>query len=90
MPKPHRITTPTELDQAIAGLIAADARLDAVVKRAGKPPHRHRRKEGFEELLSIVVSQQLSVAAADTIFGRVKQKPKPCAPAASPRPNRNT
>ncbi len=54
---------------------------DAVVKRAGKPPHRHRRKEGFEELLSIVVSQQLSVAAADTIFGRVKQKVVPFDPA---------
>ncbi len=51
-------------------------------------PFRGRRDEGFEALVSIVVSQQLSVAAADTIFGRVQQKVVPFAPeqvlAASP------
>jgi DNA-3-methyladenine glycosylase II len=81
MPKPHRITTPSDLDKAIAALMAADKRLHAVIERAGKPPHRHRRKEGFEALLEIIVSQQLSTAAADTIFGRVKQKVVPFDPA---------
>jgi DNA-3-methyladenine glycosylase II len=43
-------------------------------------PFRARREEGFEALISIVVSQQLSVAAADTIFGRVKEKVSPFEP----------
>ena len=81
MPKPHRITTPSDLDHAIAALMAADKRLRAVIERAGKPPHRHRRKEGCAALLEIIVSQQLSTAAADTIFGRVKQKVVPFDPA---------
>ncbi|MBN9531917.1 MAG: DNA-3-methyladenine glycosylase 2 family protein [Alphaproteobacteria bacterium] len=81
MPKPHRITTPTDLDRAIAALMAADERLHAVIERAGKPPHRHRRKDGFEALVEIVVSQQLSTAAADTIFGRLKAVLDPFEPA---------
>jgi DNA-3-methyladenine glycosylase II len=81
MPKPHRITTPTDLDHAIAALIAADKRLHAVIERAGKPPHHHRRKDGFEALVEIVVSQQLSTAAADTIFGRLKAVLDPFEPA---------
>lgn len=81
MPKPHRITTPTDLDRAIAALVAADERLHAVIARAGKPPRRHRRKDGFEALVEIVVSQQLSTAAADTIFGRLKAVLDPFEPA---------
>jgi DNA-3-methyladenine glycosylase II len=80
MPKPHRIASQAHLDEAIAGLLAADKRLHPVVKRVGKLPHRKRRDEGFVALISIVVSQQLSVAAADTIFGRVKNKVTPFTP----------
>jgi DNA-3-methyladenine glycosylase II len=81
MPKPHRIASKAHLDEAVAGLLAADKRLHPVVKRVGPLPHRKRREEGFEALISIVVSQQLSVAAADTIFGRVKDKVVPFDPA---------
>jgi len=81
MPKPHRITSKAHLDDAVAGLLAADKRLHPVAKRVGPMPYRARREEGFEALISIVVSQQLSVAAADTIFGRVKAKVVPFEPA---------
>ncbi len=81
MPKPSRIATKAHLGQAVAHLLAADKRLHPVMKRAGELPFRSRREEGFEALVSIVVSQQLSVAAADTIFGRVKEKVVPFAPA---------
>lgn len=81
MPKPHRIASKAHLDQAVAALLAADSRLHPIVRRVGEIPHRSRRAEGFEALVSIVVSQQLSVAAADTIFGRVKQKVAPFEPA---------
>ena len=80
MPKPHRIASKAHLDDAVAGLLAADKRLHPVAKRVGPLPHRKRREEGFEALISIVVSQQLSVAAADTIFGRVKDKVVPFTP----------
>jgi DNA-3-methyladenine glycosylase II len=82
MPKPHRISSVSQLEQAVAALLAADKRLHPVVKRAGRPPFVPRRKHGFEALVSIVVSQQLSNAAADTIFARVKEKVVPFAPAA--------
>ncbi len=88
MPKPHRIATKAHLDDAIAGLIAADARFHAISHRVGEMAFVPRRRHGFEALVSIVVSQQLSVAAADTIFGRVKAKVAPFGPeeviAASP------
>ncbi len=80
MAKPNRIATRAHLDTGIAHLLAADKRLHPVAKRAGEIPFRSRREEGFEALISIVVSQQLSVAAADTIFARVKAKVAPFAP----------
>jgi DNA-3-methyladenine glycosylase II len=80
MPKPSRIATKANLDDAIAGLIAADPRLSAVAARA-QIPFVPRRQHGFEALVSIVVSQQLSVAAADTIFTRLKQAVNPFTPA---------
>jgi DNA-3-methyladenine glycosylase II len=81
MPKPRRIASAKHIDDAIATLIAADKRFHPMVKRAGKPPFLPRRKHGFEALMDIVVSQQLSIAAADTIFGRVKEKVVPFDPA---------
>jgi DNA-3-methyladenine glycosylase II len=80
MPKPHRIASKKHLDRAVTELLAADKRLHPVAERVGAMPHRSRREEGFEALVSIVVSQQLSVAAADTIFGRVKARVTPFAP----------
>lgn len=82
MAKPHRITSAEQLDDAIKALIAADARLAAVIARLkDKPKFVPRRRHGFESLVEIVVSQQLSVAASDTIFGRVKAKVVPFDPA---------
>ncbi|HWA91499.1 MAG TPA: DNA-3-methyladenine glycosylase [Rhizomicrobium sp.] len=80
MTKPHRIATRKHLDDALSGLLAADKRLRPVARRVGAMPFRNRREEGFEALVSIVVSQQLSVAAADTIFARVKAKVVPFSP----------
>ncbi|HEX3810514.1 MAG TPA: hypothetical protein VHW02_12550 [Rhizomicrobium sp.] len=81
MPKPHRISSQAHLDDAVAALLAADARLAAVLARIERPKFRRRREEGFEALISIIVSQQLSIAAADTIFARVKDKVTPFEPA---------
>jgi len=80
MPKPHRIASAKHLDDAVAALIAADRRLHPIVKRAGKPQFVPRRRHGFEALMSIVTSQQLSTAAGDTIFGRLKEMVVPFDP----------
>jgi DNA-3-methyladenine glycosylase II len=64
------IHTEADLDHAIARLIAADPRFDAVLARSGRPPLR-RRPDGFAGLASIVVSQQLSTASATAIWGRL-------------------
>src|SRR5690348_2300799 len=80
MPKPHRISSAAQQEAAIEALLAADARFHPVLARTGRPPFKPRRKHGFEALVDIVVSQQLSIAAADTIFGRVKEKVSPFTP----------
>lgn len=80
MPKPHRISSAQQLDAAVAALVAGDKRLHPVLKRAGKPKFVPRRRHGFERLMEIIASQQLSIAAADTIFGRLKEKVVPFTP----------
>jgi DNA-3-methyladenine glycosylase II len=65
------IHTDADLDHAIAQLVGADPRFDAVLARAGRPPLR-RRPDGFAGLAGIVVSQQLSTASASAIWGRLK------------------
>jgi len=79
MAKPHRIASRRHLKRALDHL-NGDARLKAVAARAGQIPYRSHRIEGFEALVSIVVNQQLSVAAADTIFGRLKTRLDPFTP----------
>jgi DNA-3-methyladenine glycosylase II len=80
MTKPHRIATRANLSEALAALTAADKRLPSIAKRAGEIPFVARRRHGFEALMSIIVSQQLSVAAADTIFARLKKAVVPFTP----------
>ena len=64
------INTESDLDAGIAALIARDPRWAAVLERAGKPPLR-RRDGGFAGLAQIIVSQQVSVASASAIHGRL-------------------
>jgi len=75
------IHTEADLDHAIARLINADARFAGVLSRAGRPPLR-RRADGFAGLANIVVSQQLSVASARAIWGRLSAALDPLEPAA--------
>jgi DNA-3-methyladenine glycosylase II len=59
-----------DLDAALTALIAADARLQALVEHAGRPGLR-RRPAGFAALCAIVCAQQLSTASAGAIWGRL-------------------
>jgi DNA-3-methyladenine glycosylase II len=64
------IHTESDLDAAIAALIALDPRWKAVMERSGRPPLR-RREGGYAGLAQIIVSQQVSVASAAAIHGRL-------------------
>jgi DNA-3-methyladenine glycosylase II len=64
------IHTESDLDAAIAALVARDPRWAAVAERTGRPPLR-RRAGGFAGLAQIIVSQQVSVASAAAIHGRL-------------------
>ena len=75
---PH-IHTEADLSRALARLIAADPRLSAVLDVAKTVP-LPRRAGGFGGLAAIVCSQQLSVASATAIFGRLEQAFDPLHP----------
>ncbi len=65
-----RIHTEADLDAALAALAKADPRFVSLITKAGRPPLR-RRSDGFAGLAAIVVSQQLSTASANAIWGRL-------------------
>jgi DNA-3-methyladenine glycosylase II len=64
------IHSESDLDNAIAALTALDPRFGAVFARTGRPPLR-RRAGGFAGLAQIIVGQQVSVASAAAIHGRL-------------------
>jgi DNA-3-methyladenine glycosylase II len=75
------IHSESDLDTALAALAAVEPRFAALVASAGKPPLR-RRPDGFPGLAATVVSQQLSVASAGAIWGRLAAAFDPFEPAA--------
>lgn len=64
-----RISGPDDIVEGLNALCAADPRLVAVRALAGEVPLRLS-SPGFGSLASIIVSQQVSRASADAIFGR--------------------
>ena len=65
-----RLTNQAALDSAVRRLIKRDARLKPVLAVSGMPALQAR-PAGFEGLAQIVCGQQVSVAAAAAIWGRV-------------------
>jgi DNA-3-methyladenine glycosylase II len=57
--------------EGAAWLAAAEPRFAHALRQTGPLPLR-RRRDGFDQVLSAIVSQQVSVAAADAIWGRLK------------------
>ena len=64
------LETQSDLEDAITILVKQDPRLKQVLQVAGMPALR-RREPGFAGLAAIVCGQQLSVASARAIWGRV-------------------
>ena len=69
-----------DIAEGVAYLRAKDARFDAFLAEAPGVPLR-RTEPGFTALLHSVVSQQLSVAAADAIWSRLTERREPSAEA---------
>lgn len=65
------IETPNCVAEGAAYLAGIEPRFAQALDLTGPLPLR-RRKDGFEALLGAIVSQQVSVAAADAIWGRLK------------------
>ncbi len=65
------IQTPACVAEGAAWLAASAPRMAHALERTGPLPLR-RRKDGFAQLLGAIVSQQVSVASADAIWGRMK------------------
>jgi len=77
----QRILTLDDIAAGLDALCAADSRLERVRAAAGEIPLR-RTEPGFASLISIVVSQQVSRASADAIFGRLAKLADPLTPEA--------
>jgi len=69
------------METGLAALARRDAALRELWQRAGTPRLR-RRRSGFAGLLRVIVGQQLSVAAASTIWGRLLAAVDPVTPEA--------
>lgn len=76
-----RIQSDEALANGIAALVALDGRWAEVRAIAGQPPLRWR-EAGFSGLAWVIVSQQLSVAAADSILKRLHARIAPFEPVA--------
>ena len=64
------LNSQSDLDDAVTRLVKSDPRLKPVLDIAGMPALR-RREPGFAGIAAIVCGQQLSVASAAAIWGRV-------------------
>ncbi len=72
----HRIQTMADITLGLEALGRADPRLGRIIDLSGEIPLR-RRPPGFEGLARIVVSQQVSVASAEAIWGRLSVRVDP-------------
>jgi DNA-3-methyladenine glycosylase II len=64
------LNTQADLDDAVDALLKLDPRLKPIFELTGMPALR-RREPGFAGLAAIVTGQQLSVASAAAIWGRI-------------------
>ena len=72
--------TPQSLSEGVAYLVDRDRHLKSVVIRYGQPPLWDR-KEGFATLIYIIIEQQVSIASARAVYGRLLDKVTPLTPA---------
>jgi DNA-3-methyladenine glycosylase II len=72
----RRIGSDADIRDGMAALVSVCPHLARIHALAGDPPLRKRPK-GFEGLARVIVGQQLSIASAGAIWGRVEARVKP-------------
>jgi DNA-3-methyladenine glycosylase II len=77
----RKIRTKVDLAEGVTALIGSCPHLSHVHAIAGPPPLR-RRPSGFKGLSCVIVAQQLSVASAAAIWGRLEARVRPFTPKA--------
>lgn len=70
------IRTEKDLKEGVAALVGSCAHLARVHALAGDPPLR-RRPAGFKGLARVIVGQQISIASAKAIWGRLEAQVRP-------------
>ena len=75
----RRIGSDADIKEGLAALTSICPHLARVHALTGNPPLR-RRPKGFEGLARVIVGQQLSIASADAIWGRVQASVEPFDP----------
>ncbi len=75
------IDSEAALEEATARLLALDSDVVGRLLSVGGPPPLRWREPGFAGLAGIIVSQQVSVASANAIFGRLARQLAPLSPA---------
>ena len=83
-----RVETADDIARGLDALVLMDRRLETVRAAAGVVPLR-RSPAGFHSLASVIVSQQVSRASADAIFGRLCRLADPLTPDAILTANEN-
>lgn len=73
------VLTKTRLAEAAAQLATRDSDLALILERYGPPP-MWQRQPGFATLIHIILEQQVSLAAAASMFARLKQHINPLDP----------
>jgi DNA-3-methyladenine glycosylase II len=72
----RRIENAKDLQEGVTALVGACGHMARLHALAGDPPLR-RRPAGFEGLARVIVGQQLSVASAGAIWGRLEARVRP-------------
>ncbi|MGO9772511.1 MAG: DNA-3-methyladenine glycosylase family protein [Roseiarcus sp.] len=75
------IDSEAALEEATSRLLALDCDVVGRLLAVGGPPPLRWREPGFSGLAGIIVSQQVSVASANAIFGRLTSELAPLSPA---------
>jgi len=77
----RRIVTDADIREGLAALTATCPHLARAHAETGALPPLRKRPKGFEGLARVIVGQQLSIASADAIWGRLSAAVQPFAPA---------
>lgn len=76
---PDRMLTHETLAEGLQALARSDSDVARALEEAG-PPELRSREPGFEALLGAIVSQQISKAAAQTVWDRLAAAARPIGP----------